>query len=120
MADSLPDDLNPGIRRLVRWLNESLNLKTVDSGDGQTHDHECDRPEPYVVIMTEPHALLPTALALKDTLEGLGIEVFAQGKGPVYIQANFDPVDGYAFIDLNGVTDEDLPPEPDEAVEDES
>lgn len=110
MADdspTLPDDINPGVKRLVHWLN-SLGLRTVDSGDGQTHDHECDRPDPYVVIMSEPHALVPTSLALRDMIEDLGIEVSPQGQGRVYIQANFDPVDGYAFIDLNGMTDADL------------
>jgi len=36
------DGLNPGIRRLVVWLRAN-GFDTCDSGDGQTHDHACDR-----------------------------------------------------------------------------
>lgn len=35
-------NLNPGIARTVQWLN-SQGFMTTDSGDGATHDHECDR-----------------------------------------------------------------------------
>jgi hypothetical protein len=41
--------LNPGIARLVHWLR-ATGFDTIDSGDGRTREHDCDRPYPYVVM----------------------------------------------------------------------
>lgn len=41
--------MNPGIAYTVKTLRE-WGFDTTDSGDGQTHDHECDLPVPYVYI----------------------------------------------------------------------
>jgi hypothetical protein len=35
-------NLNPGIAKTVALLNW-MGYRTTDSGDGETHDHECDR-----------------------------------------------------------------------------
>jgi len=99
-------NLNPGIRRLVAWLNEH-NFKTIDSGDGATHDHECDRDHPYVVIQLEAPAFIEWhASRLKQLLENEGIEFDpAQPHGP-FLQANYSPVDGYAFLEVLNLTDD--------------
>lgn len=96
--------LNPGIRRVVAWLNER-GFVTVDSGDGKTHEHECDRDYPYVVIRAS------SPMALVDECDRLLVELgpLAHLEG-VAIQGNYDPNDGYAFIDLRGLDDTLLPP----------
>ena len=105
MSDVDYDMLNPGIRETVRWLR-SLRFETVDSGDGETHEYECDRDEPYVVMHCYGHEeLKENADGLMRALMDLGITVSPVGMGPVYIQATYDPADGLAFIDLVGVND---------------
>lgn len=96
--------INPGIRNVVEWL-QGLGFETVDSGDGETHDFECDRPEPYVVIQTLPHRLVDDARRLRACLQARGIELEPQGPTPgvPVAQANYCPVSGTAFIDLTGV-----------------
>ena len=96
------DDLNPGIRNVVKWLNEQ-GLTTCDSGDGQTHDHECDRDYPYVVIVSQPDRLVSDACMLRALLGYRGIEIQPQAPGVPCIQATFDPANGTALIDLMGV-----------------
>lgn len=54
---NIPLDINPGILKTVQWL-QSHGFKTCDSGDGETHDHECDLPIPYVHMMVEVPSLL--------------------------------------------------------------
>lgn len=72
---SIPADINPGIRKTVEWL-QSHGFKTCDSGDGETHDHECDLPMPYVHIMVPfPELLVEEADRLASLLKGVGIEI---------------------------------------------
>jgi len=101
--------LNPGIKRVVCWFN-SMGLSTIDSGDGETHDFECDRDYAYVVIKVHPSDLVETSDWLRRTLEESGISVYAQGEdGEVCIQGNYDPVNRLAFIDVMHFTDDMLP-----------
>ena len=60
MTDRRVMDINPGIRELVSRLN-AAGFKTVDSGDGETHDFECDRSYGYVVVLAPPTSLARTA-----------------------------------------------------------
>ncbi len=68
----LPDDLNPGIRRAVEAL-VSLGFRTIDSGDGATHDHECDREWPYIVIRVGQERLVRDVQRVAAILEDCGI-----------------------------------------------
>ena len=63
--------MNPGIEHFVNLLNE-LQFKTTDSGDGRTHEFECDRAYPYTVVLVTPDTLLKEAVNLLDTLRNLG------------------------------------------------
>lgn len=98
--------MNPGIRKTVAFLNER-GFETTDSGDGKTHDFACDRDHPYVVIKTEPGALVFDARLLLSVLGEAGVQFHPIGPEPgPSIQATFDPADGTAFIDLLCVDDE--------------
>lgn len=110
--------INPGIRDVVRWLNEH-HFTTCDSGDGKTHDFACDRPRPYVVIQldpdrleADPQILVNEANRLQDELELEGVEIQglsdprdADAAETISIQANYSPVDNFGFIDLTGLDD---------------
>lgn len=97
--------LNPGIRKLVALLNAN-GFVTVDSGDGVTHDHDCDREYAYVVCQTEPDLLLRETDGLVALMAKHGVSVMAQSEdGTPCIQATYDPIDGSALIDLMNVTD---------------
>jgi hypothetical protein len=99
------DALNPGIRETVRWLR-SLGFDTVDSGDGETHEYECDCDEPYVVMRWDnPQTLSAGADLLLRALLERGINVCTIFMGEVCIQATYDPVDQSAMIYLSGVND---------------
>jgi hypothetical protein len=102
------DRLNPGIRHTVEWL-QSIGYRTCDSGDGVTHDHECDRDHAYVVMLVSVDELAHETRRLVESLRARGIEV-----GPIgetidrpCIQASWDPAhgDAVATIDLMGVDD---------------
>lgn len=104
--------LNPGIRRLVKWLN-AMGFKTVGSGDGRTHDFGCDRDHAYVVIRVEPEKLVAEADRLSNELYAIGIIVEAQSEElHPCIQATYDPLcsEMPASLDLMNVTDEMMPP----------
>lgn len=107
----LPEDINPGIVRTCRWINglNSNQFRIVGSGDGETHMHECDRDDAYVVLQWMGCELPRGSQKLKEAIEGLGIEVSPIGEGDVWIQANYDPANGLAFIDINGLCDRMLP-----------
>lgn len=119
--DPLPDDvaatLNPGIRRTVAWLRER-GFDTCDSGDGATHDHVCDRPYVYVTIRCAPADLVVEAHRLAELLRAVGVPIVPQGEAfdengracAVGVVASYDPVDGFALIDLVGLDDAQLPP----------
>jgi hypothetical protein len=100
--------VNPKIRGTVAWLNAN-GFRTCDSGDGATHDYECDRDYPYVVIQVGGAAeIVPSAHRLVGLLRGRGIPLAPVGQGDVWMQATYDPVDGTAMIELCGMDDDML------------
>lgn len=67
------DDLDPGVRRTVRWLR-LLGYFTVDSGDGTSKpEEEREFNYPHVLIMERREHLLDRCDALGKVLDGLGI-----------------------------------------------
>jgi hypothetical protein len=99
--------INPGIQRAVLMF-QSYGFKTVDSGDGETHDYDCDRPYPYVVIESEPGKLVSQAHNVWALLNNRGIQAVPVGTrgedageySAVEIQATYDPADGSAYIEV--------------------
>ncbi len=105
-----PNQINPGIIRTVEFLNDN-GFRTIDSGDGETHDFACDRSFGYVSIMVDDHSkLLSEAVRLKLLLSDRGVNVQPIGKSDefTYIQATFDPADGTSVIDISNITDKIL------------
>lgn len=110
------DQLNPGIRKLVQHLRDN-GFFTTDSGDGETHEHECDRPHGYVVVIVPPERIARETLRLKAVLEQAGLKVVPQTlegppEGHCTVQAMFCPADGLAVVDVSHVHDRmtNLPP----------
>lgn len=104
-------DLNPGITKTVKWLNQ-IGFSTCDSGGGKTHDFTCDRSHPYIVLQVNKNWLIYETNLLVRELTKKGIEVTPQTAewktGDVHVQANYCPADGLAFVELIGVDDEML------------
>lgn len=101
--------INPGIRKFVRLFRDH-GFETVDSGDGETHDHECDRDEGYVVIrLNDRMSLVDCANEVMVIMEVAGIRL-APTTGPT-IQASYSPIDGFRIIDIHGIHDRMLDPE---------
>jgi hypothetical protein len=67
------EQINPGIRHTVQVLR-SWGFDTQDSGDGQTHNHECDLPHPYVHISVHPSKLTGETLRCLSLLEQHGVK----------------------------------------------
>lgn len=100
-----PATLNPGIRRFVALLREHC-FDTTDSGDGETHDHECDRDVGYVAIrVAQPWKLTIEADRLRKLLVERGIATSPIAGNAPFVQATYDPDDGSATIELHGVHD---------------
>lgn len=102
-----PTTINPGIIKLVAWLN-SQSFETTDSGDGKTHDFECDRAESYVVIKVEPsYGVMRADLLWAKIKERFGIEIqpISENTTEPAIQLTYDPANQLAFIDLTGLDD---------------
>lgn len=97
------EELDPGIRETVRWLNENQFI-TTDSGDGVTKvgsDMEGVIEEPHVMIRcASASSMINDAFNLANLLRAKGVTVT-----PGMIQASFDPVDMVAIIALLGVND---------------
>ncbi len=122
------DELDPGIRNVVRWLNDN-GFRTVDSGDGRTKftedgrplpewdsgdpDYDCVMPFPHAIIAVTPHQIVSECVRLRDLIEARGISVEPQS-GPdtgdtVNIQGTYDPACEHpAFILLTGLADSHL------------
>lgn len=101
-------NLNPGIRKTVQWLNEN-GFKTTDSGDGETHDFECDLDFPYVHIETSPEEMVDDALRLAGLLESKGVKfrtLHPENPGPT-MQVTWVPRE-QAIISVFNVKDADL------------
>jgi hypothetical protein len=105
-------DLNPGIREWVRRLNEA-GFRTCDSGDGETHDHACDREWGYVTaIVAEADQLVAEVRRLVALIRSWGVPIAPMTMdgpttGAVYVQASYSPrpLDGIAFVDVQGCHD---------------
>lgn len=108
-----PEELDPGVRRLVLWLR-GLGFDTTDSGDGRTKlaagfDEGSALPYPHVAICVEPENLVRDADRLADLLqEEHGIEVGPtppEPPDPPRIEASYDPSTGTAMLLLLHVDD---------------
>lgn len=102
-------DMNPGIVKTVKYLQEK-GFYTCDSGDGETHKYECDRPYGYVTMLVKPEELVSESHRLKAVLEKAGLKPAVQGydtppEGECNIQSMYCPVDGIALIDVMHVHD---------------
>lgn len=98
--------LNPRIVRTVAWLN-GLGFDTCDSGDGKTGDFACDRTGAYVVVQCSAAELVRQADRLLSEARRYA-EVAPVATGEIYIQANYDPANNLAFIELFGFEDSRL------------
>jgi hypothetical protein len=97
--------LNPGIRSTVLKLRE-WGFDTRDSGDGKTHQFECDLPIPFVHIMaSSPNFVWNEMESLRVRLsDEYGIDVgMSNEEGDVPAIEGFIPANGQAFISLYNV-----------------
>jgi hypothetical protein len=108
-------DLDPGIRRTVRWL-QAEGFRTTDSGDGVTKFQGGDPMEgacdfPHVVCVVSSDLIASEADRLADLVRGRGVEVAPNGRreeGEAEISASYDPADGSCLLILNYVGDAEL------------
>lgn len=101
------EELNPGIRGLVSWLNNK-GYVTSDSGDGTNYKNgmEGALPYPSVVIVREKHRkdLREAAITLHQELEDRGVAFFAPEADVCY---SYSPKSGVEMILITGVCDKD-------------
>ena len=128
MSDSVPpwDDLDPGIRRVVRLLHEN-GFDTCDSGDGKAkfgedgkplpgwqtddQDFDCVNPFPHVAISVSGDKLAAECDRLRDVLKqhGVDVGVCSPDDADIFIQGTYDPASEHpAVIVLSGLGDERL------------
>jgi hypothetical protein len=120
----LYDDLDPGIREVVRWLNDN-DFDTCDSGDGKAKfgedgkplpewdtgpdaEYDCVNPFPHVAMRVPTDRLVHECDRLRDLLTARGVPLEVQGLGDsVSIQGTYDPAlaDREAHILLFGLDD---------------
>lgn len=93
--------INPGIVATVQWL-QSNGFHTTDSGDGETHAHECDQPVPYVHILADPSSMVAEADRLVRLLKERGVEVGPMNEDNTVptVEAAYSPTQGLAHISL--------------------
>jgi hypothetical protein len=100
--------VNPGIIKTVTLLQQ-CGFNTVDSGDGKTHEFECDRENAYVSMTVEPEKLVVESNRLAQVLAARGIVVHeVNDESKPYIQGSYCPITKTAIIDLQHVSDKDL------------
>lgn len=99
--DLMKIDLNPGIVKTVEWLRNH-GFETCDSGDGQTHDYECDLPVPYVHMMVDPSKLVSETDRLVKLLseQGVKLEPMNQEGTTPTVDGGYSPLSGLASISL--------------------
>ncbi len=118
MSDAVPyDDLDPGIRELVRWLNDN-GFETTDSGDGKSKFKVEDPPccavsFPNVAIRVDVENLIAETDRLFGLLKDKGCAPVPAKEeevaGEVNLQSFYDPsLEGprEAYIILTGLDDE--------------
>lgn len=106
------EELDPGIRQLVRILN-NRGFVTTDSGDGYSKDEEARVfDQPHVCIsLDSPDDIIPAADRLIEVMATYGVEIVTQGPEDVKtpcIQVDYCPVTRRASMLLMDVLDEDL------------
>lgn len=102
MTKEVPyDELDPGIRQVVRWLNEN-GFETTDSGDGKSKFAEdgstmcCAMPHPNVVIVVPADQLVAECDRLYGLLKAKGCAPVPMGPddednpGQVNLQATYE------------------------------
>lgn len=112
------EELDPGIRQVVRWLNDN-GFYTTDSGDGVTKFEAdepmcCAMPFPNVAIQTSAAQLIDECNRLTSLLADQGVQVEPLGPEEVVtvvsLQGFYDPTisteNGY--ITLMGLDDKRL------------
>ena len=105
--------LNPGITKTVQLLNDA-GFVTCDSGDGETHDFECDRKQGYVVVsLTRCQGLVKACHKIADLLKENGVPVGVDLES-TRINGNYDPVDEITIIDIDNIHDRMLNKEEEE------
>jgi hypothetical protein len=109
------DELDPGIRRVVRWLREH-GFETTDSGDGVSKWSLIQDGEaldfPHVFMVVRPEEMVAEARRLRGELASIGITCAPEGMGGPSIVVSFDPaaeVDDIAILALTGLPDAGLP-----------
>lgn len=121
------DEIDPGIRRVVRWLNDH-GFSTNDSGDGRTkltgdgkplperdssdQGYNCVLPFPHVVMSVPVDQLGSECDRLRDLLIEQDIPVGIQGVDEsITIQGTYDPclLEYPAYILLMWLDDSRLP-----------
>jgi hypothetical protein len=96
------EEMDPGIRRVVRWMNEVVRIETCDSGDGVSKkDMECALDVPNVAA---EYTSLGTAQYAADRLL---VELRRLGKEPEQgdIQVTYDPLNRSVLVTLMGWDD---------------
>lgn len=99
------EELNPGIRRLVKMLREA-GFETVDSGDGVTNVEagmEGALKVPHVHCVVSSKLMVQEAHRMLSLFTDVSIDAT-----PGMVQALFDPADGVATLSVYGVDDSDL------------
>lgn len=115
MSDAAaPGDINPGIRRTVALLR-AAGFATVDSGDGETHQYDCDRDHGYVVMVAEPAVMVAECRRLAHVVHAAGLVVVpsameAPEVGQVTVEGSYSPADDIAILNLSYVHDRMLRP----------
>jgi hypothetical protein len=107
MAELDYETLDPGIRRLVRKLNEA-GYRTTDSGDGISKGENAVEPYPHV------HIALPRAVNMERTADALLalIETWVEATpDDLHIQVSYSPLDGVKLLSVTGLADADLKPD---------
>ena len=111
LTDKELANVNPGIRLTIQSLR-SWGFCTMDSGDGKTHQFDCDRPHPYVVIRVEPEKMIDESHRLMELLEEFDIRFDDPPHGQddpegwaAYprIESIYMPMERIAIIDLANV-----------------
>lgn len=108
--------LDPGIREVVAFLR-MRGHETTDSGDGKTKfalgDSDEARPEPHVVIRTDPDSLLCTCSRVTEDLESQGVHVVALGPdgvapGHAVVEGVYMVGAGVAIVEVTHLDDAGL------------
>ncbi len=100
------EEISPGVRKLVRWLNIN-GFTTTDSGDGTNYENgmDCALEFPHVFMVVAPNKMVEEAHRLQ------GLFGFLGGEFPdLAIQVSYSPQDREAILMLMGVKDEDVFP----------